>query len=146
MKFFKVDLIDERGRHTVETLAVEHVDDLYAAVKDRGLYLAGSTEVTRLGGTRIPTLDLIIFTRQLSTMIEAGVSILDASCGGLGGCPFAPDATGNIGTEDLVYMLERAGFSTSYDLSALISTATWMAEILGKPPAAAVSRAGVFPF
>ena len=77
--------------------------------------------------------------------IEAGVSILDASCGGLGGCPFAPDATGNIGTEDLVYMLERAGFSTSYDLSALISTAKWMAEILGKPPAAAVSRAGVFP-
>ena len=77
--------------------------------------------------------------------IEAGVSILDASCGGLGGCPFAPDATGNIGTEDLVYMLERAGFSTSYDLSSLISTAKWMAEILGKPPAASVSRAGVFP-
>ena len=40
----------------------------------------------------------------------AGVDVLDASCGGLGGCPFAPDATGNIGTEDLVYMLERAGF------------------------------------
>jgi len=77
--------------------------------------------------------------------VEAGVEVLDASCGGLGGCPFAPDATGNIGTEDLVYMLERAGFETGYDLPALINTAKWMAEILGKPPAASVSRAGVFP-
>ncbi len=77
--------------------------------------------------------------------VEAGVDVLDASCGGLGGCPFAPDATGNIGTEDLVYMLERAGFETGYDLASLIRTARWMAEILGKPPAASVSRAGVFP-
>lgn len=77
--------------------------------------------------------------------IEAGVTILDASCGGLGGCPFAPDATGNIGTEDLVYMLERAGFETSYDISALIETSKWMAEILGKPPASSVARAGLFP-
>jgi hydroxymethylglutaryl-CoA lyase len=77
--------------------------------------------------------------------IEAGVDVLDASCGGLGGCPFAPDATGNIGTEDLVYMLERAGFETGYDLPGLIATAKWMAGILGKPPAASVSRAGLFP-
>jgi hydroxymethylglutaryl-CoA lyase len=77
--------------------------------------------------------------------IEAGVDVLDASCGGLGGCPFAPNATGNIGTEDLVYMLERAGFETGYDLPALVETAHWMAEILGKPPAARVSRAGLFP-
>jgi hydroxymethylglutaryl-CoA lyase len=77
--------------------------------------------------------------------IEAGVDVLDASCGGLGGCPFAPDATGNIGTEDLVYMLERAGFETGYDLDRLIETARWMSGILGKPPTAAVSRAGPFP-
>ena len=77
--------------------------------------------------------------------VEAGVDVLDASCGGLGGCPFAPDATGNIGTEDLVYMLERAGFETGYDLNGLISAAKWMAAILGKPPAASVSRAGTFP-
>ena len=77
--------------------------------------------------------------------VEAGVDVLDASCGGLGGCPFAPDATGNIGTEDLVFMLERAGFETSYDLGGLIETAKWMAGILDKPPAASVSRAGVFP-
>jgi hydroxymethylglutaryl-CoA lyase len=77
--------------------------------------------------------------------VEAGVDVLDASCGGLGGCPFAPNATGNIGTEDLVYMLERAGFETGYDLDALIATAHWMAAILDKPPAASVSRAGRFP-
>ncbi len=77
--------------------------------------------------------------------VEAGVDILDASCGGLGGCPFAPEATGNIGTEDLVYMLERAGFETGYDLGALIETAKWMSGVLNKPIAASVSRAGVFP-
>jgi hydroxymethylglutaryl-CoA lyase len=77
--------------------------------------------------------------------VEAGVDILDASCGGLGGCPFAPNATGNIGTEDLVYMLERGGFTTDYDLGKLIETAHWMSGLLGKPPAASVSRAGGFP-
>lgn len=77
--------------------------------------------------------------------VEAGVDILDASCGGLGGCPFAPEATGNIGTEDLVYMLERAGFETGYDIKALIETAKWMSGVLDKPIAASVSRAGLFP-
>ena len=77
--------------------------------------------------------------------VEAGVDILDASVGGLGGCPFAPNATGNIGTEDLVYMLERAGFETGYDLDALISIGRWASDALGKAPAASVTRAGVFP-
>lgn len=77
--------------------------------------------------------------------VEAGVDILDASCAGLGGCPFAPAATGNIATEDLVYMLERAGFETGYDLGALIATARWISRVLEKPLTAAVSRAGGFP-
>ena len=77
--------------------------------------------------------------------IEAGIDVLDASVGGIGGCPFAPGATGNIATEDLVYMLERAGFETGYDLGALIETAKWMSGVLNKPIAASVSRAGVFP-
>jgi hydroxymethylglutaryl-CoA lyase len=77
--------------------------------------------------------------------VEAGVDVLDASCGGLGGCPFAPNATGNIGTEDLVYMLERAGFETGYDLDRLVETAQWVSGLLGKAPAASVSRAGGFP-
>lgn len=77
--------------------------------------------------------------------VEAGVDILDASVGGLGGCPFAPNATGNIGTEDLVYMLERAGFETGYDLDALIEIGRWASDALGKAPAASVTRAGAFP-
>lgn len=77
--------------------------------------------------------------------VEAGVDVLDASCGGIGGCPFARDATGNIGTEDLVFMLERAGFETGYDLDRLIDTSKWMAGLLGKPPTASLSQAGGFP-
>ena len=77
--------------------------------------------------------------------IEAGVDVLDASVGGLGGCPFAPNATGNIGTEDLVYMLERAGFETTYDLDRLIEIGAWVSDLLGKTPTASVTRAGGFP-
>lgn len=77
--------------------------------------------------------------------IEAGVDVLDASVGGIGGCPFAPGATGNIATEDLVYMLERAGFETGYDLDALIGTARWIGEKIGRPAPSALSRAGGWP-
>jgi len=77
--------------------------------------------------------------------VEAGVSVLDASCGGLGGCPFAPNATGNIATEDLVYMLERGGFDTGYDMGALLETGRWIGGKIGKPPISALSRAGGFP-
>jgi len=77
--------------------------------------------------------------------VEAGVDVLDASVGGLGGCPFAPSATGNIGTEDLVYMLERAGYETGYDLGQLIEIGNWASDLLGKRVASSVARAGGFP-
>jgi hydroxymethylglutaryl-CoA lyase len=77
--------------------------------------------------------------------VEAGVDVLDASCGGLGGCPFAPAATGNIATEDLVYMLERAGFETGLDAAALVEAGRWIGEKISKPPVSALSRAGGFP-
>ena len=77
--------------------------------------------------------------------VEAGIDVLDASVGGIGGCPFAPGATGNVATEDLVYMLERAGFSTGYDLDALIETARWIGERIGRPTPSALSRAGGWP-
>ncbi|KQW81788.1 hydroxymethylglutaryl-CoA lyase [Brevundimonas sp. Root1279] len=77
--------------------------------------------------------------------VEAGVDVLDASVGGIGGCPFAPGATGNIATEDLVYMLERAGFETGYDLDGLIETARWIGERIGRPAPSALSRAGGWP-
>jgi hydroxymethylglutaryl-CoA lyase len=77
--------------------------------------------------------------------VEAGVTVLDASCGGLGGCPFAPAATGNVATEDLAYMLHRAGFETGLDIGALVATARWIGDKIGKPPISSLSRAGGFP-
>ena len=78
--------------------------------------------------------------------VEAGVTRFDASIGGIGGCPFAPAATGNIGTEDLVYLLERSGFSTGIDDGKLRAIAPWLAERLelAELPAM-VSRAAPFP-
>ena len=77
---------------------------------------------------------------------SAGVRVLDASIGGVGGCPFAPAATGNIATEDTVYMFERMGVRTGCDLPALIDAAAWLGGVLGKPALpAALGRAGLFP-
>ena len=78
--------------------------------------------------------------------VEAGVTRLDASVGGIGGCPFAPAATGNVATEDLVYMLERSGFKTGYDLVALSAMVPWLAQRLGLAQLPAmVSRVPPFP-
>ncbi len=77
--------------------------------------------------------------------IEAGVTLLDASIGGTGGCPFAPRATGNISTEDLVYMLHGMGIETGVDLGALLETAGWLAEQLGKDLPGQTYKAGAFP-
>lgn len=78
--------------------------------------------------------------------IEAGVDIIDASAGGIGGCPFAPKATGNVATEDVVYMLERGGYDTGLDLSKLIETAKWLeTEGLKHPVDSALAKAGIFP-
>jgi hydroxymethylglutaryl-CoA lyase len=75
---------------------------------------------------------------------EAGATTLDSSLGGLGGCPFAPKATGNIPTEDLVYLLERSGVVTGLALDALIETGAWLSELMGRPLPAMVTRAGNF--
>lgn len=77
--------------------------------------------------------------------IECGVRILDASAGGIGGCPFAPAATGNIATEDLVYMLHRAGIDTGVSMPALLETTQWLGAELGRPVPGMLSRAGDFP-
>ncbi|TVR36218.1 MAG: hydroxymethylglutaryl-CoA lyase [Nitriliruptor sp.] len=77
--------------------------------------------------------------------IEAGVSALDASLGGIGGCPFAPNATGNIATEDLVYLLERSGIPTEFDPGRLAEGAIWLGEQLQMTVPGQLSRAGGFP-
>lgn len=77
--------------------------------------------------------------------VQAGVRALDASIGGIGGCPFAPSATGNIPTDDLVYMLERSGIATGVDLAKVIATSEWLAVQLGRSVPAMLPRAGRFP-
>ncbi|HZR91781.1 MAG TPA: hydroxymethylglutaryl-CoA lyase [Gaiellaceae bacterium] len=76
--------------------------------------------------------------------IEAGATVLDASVGGIGGCPFAPRATGNICTEDLVYLLHGEGIDTGIRLDALISVAEWLEGVLGRQLEGQVYRAGTF--
>ena len=77
--------------------------------------------------------------------LAAGVRRFDSSIGGIGGCPFAPRATGNIPTEDLLYILDRSGYRTGYALDPLIETARWLESKLGHRVAGMVSRAGPFP-
>jgi hydroxymethylglutaryl-CoA lyase len=77
--------------------------------------------------------------------VRSGVSTLDASMGGIGGCPFAPSATGNLATEDLAYMLDRSGVATALSLPATIRNAHWLGEKLGRDVPGLLSRAGMFP-
>lgn len=77
--------------------------------------------------------------------IEAGAVTVDASIGGLGGCPFAPGAAGNVSTEDVIYMLERAGVRTGLDLSALVSANHWLGEIMQRTLPGMVAKAPPFP-
>ena len=77
--------------------------------------------------------------------LEAGATVLDASVGGLGGCPYAPRATGNIATEDLVYLLEGEGIETRVDLDALVRVSEWLEGVLGRRLEGQVYRAGPFP-
>jgi isopropylmalate/homocitrate/citramalate synthase len=77
--------------------------------------------------------------------LEAGATVLDASVGGLGGCPFAPRATGNVATEDLVYLVEGEGVETGVDLDALIGVSEWLEGVLGRRLEGYVYRAGPWP-
>ena len=77
--------------------------------------------------------------------VEAGAVTLDASAGGIGGCPFAPAATGNIPTEDLVYLLERSGIATGVDLDRLLATGEWLQQTLGRTVPGMLLKAGNFP-
>jgi hydroxymethylglutaryl-CoA lyase len=77
--------------------------------------------------------------------VEAGAKTVDASLGGIGGCPFAPRATGNVPTEDVVYLLEKSGYRTGFDLDRLIESARWLASTMGREVPGMLSRAGAFP-
>ncbi len=77
--------------------------------------------------------------------IDAGAASIDASIGGIGGCPFAPAATGNIPTDDLLYMLSRSGIETGVSLEKIIATSEWLEQELGRRVPAMLPKAGVFP-
>ncbi len=77
--------------------------------------------------------------------LDAGAQLLDASVGGLGGCPYAPRATGNVATEDVVYLLEGEGIDTGVDLDALIAVSAWLEGIVGRKLEGYVYRAGNWP-
>ena len=77
--------------------------------------------------------------------VQAGARIVDASLGGIGGCPFAPRATGNVPTEDVVYMLQRSGYLTGLDVDRLIAAARWLSLEMGRDVPGMLSRAGNFP-
>ncbi len=77
--------------------------------------------------------------------IQSGADVIDASIGGMGGCPFAPHATGNVPTEDLVYMLQRSGIATGIDLEKLVETSEWLEGKLGHSLPALIPKAGIFP-
>jgi hydroxymethylglutaryl-CoA lyase/(R)-citramalyl-CoA lyase len=76
--------------------------------------------------------------------LDAGATLLDASCGGLGGCPYAPRATGNIATEDLLYLLDGEGVESGIDLDAVIATSAWLEIVLGRRLEGQVYRAGAW--
>ncbi|QQS55857.1 MAG: hydroxymethylglutaryl-CoA lyase [Candidatus Competibacteraceae bacterium] len=75
--------------------------------------------------------------------LQCGVTVFDASVAGLGGCPYAPGASGNVATEDVVYLLNGLGIATGIDLDALIDCSAWISAALGRPPASKVARASI---
>ena len=77
--------------------------------------------------------------------VEAGAKTVDASLGGIGGCPYAPRATGNVPTEDVAYLLERSGYRTGLNLDRLIESALWLGSAMGREVPGMLSRAGGFP-
>jgi hydroxymethylglutaryl-CoA lyase len=111
-----------------------------------------STLVTRVAAAIKPLPVRVHFHNTRNTglanvwaAVQAGAKIVDASLGGIGGCPFAPRATGNVPTEDVVYLLQRSGYDTGLDLDRLIGSARWLAAAMGRDVPGMLSRAGAFP-
>ncbi|MEO5610764.1 MAG: hydroxymethylglutaryl-CoA lyase [Ornithinibacter sp.] len=106
--------------------------------------LLGALDAAGIGAERIGVHFHDTYGQALSNTMAAlrdGVTVVDASTGGLGGCPFAQSATGNLATEDLLWALEGAGIATGIDLDALVETSSWMADHLGRPSPSRVVRA-----
>jgi isopropylmalate/homocitrate/citramalate synthase len=119
---------------TIGVATPSHVRRLVARVAELGVPVGGHFHNTRNTG----------YANALAAL-EAGATVLDASVGGLGGCPFAPRATGNIATEDLVYLLHEEGVETGIRLESLVEVSEWLEGVLGRRLEGQVYRAGLFP-
>jgi isopropylmalate/homocitrate/citramalate synthase len=150
---FEGEVAPGRVLALAERLAAAEPDEI--AVADT-IGVAVPTQVTEVVGllrTSLPRVKLRAHfhnTRNTGlanacAAIGAGVRALDASCGGIGGCPFAPAATGNIPTEDLIYMLHRMGIGTGVDLPALLETSKWLQQTLDHAVPGMLVKAGLFP-
>ena len=150
---FEGEVPASRVKALAERLAAGEPDEI--AVADT-IGVAVPTQVTEIVGllrASLPHLKLRAHfhnTRNTGlanayAAVEAGVRTLDASCGGICGCPFAPAATGNIPTEDLIYMLHRMGFETGVNLPALVETSQWLQKTLDHAVPGMVVKAGLFP-
>jgi len=123
-------------------------DSIGVAVPNQLTDLVG--EVRHHIGSSIPLRMHLHNTRNLGlanaqAAVDAGVDSIDASIGGIGGCPFAPKATGNIPTDDLVYMLDRSGIVTGVSLQDIVNTSQWLERELGREVPAMLPKAGIFP-
>jgi isopropylmalate/homocitrate/citramalate synthase len=129
----------ERGASEVvlaDTIGVatpRRVASLVARVAAEGVVVGGHFHDTRHTGVA-----------SAWAALEAGAAVLDASVGGVGGCPFAPKATGNVATEDVLFLLDREGVETGVDLDGLIAVARWLEGVLGRELPGRVYRAGPF--
>jgi len=103
----------------------------------------GLVERTRAPGVHLHNTRNTGYANAVAAL-ESGATLFDASCGGLGGCPYAPRATGNIATEDLVYLFDGEGVETGVDLDALIATSQWLERALGRRLEGQVYRAGAW--
>jgi hydroxymethylglutaryl-CoA lyase/(R)-citramalyl-CoA lyase len=142
---------ESRVLELVETLAALEPDDLLLADT---IGVATPRQVRRLveraAGAAVSVGGHFHNTRNTGyanalAALEAGAAVLDSSVGGLGGCPFAPRASGNIATEDLVYLLEGEGVETGVRLDALVEASAWLEERLGRRLEGQLYRAGLFP-
>jgi isopropylmalate/homocitrate/citramalate synthase len=103
----------------------------------------GLTERTNAHGAHLHNTRNTGYANALAAL-DGGATLLDSSCGGLGGCPYAPRATGNIATEDLVYLLDGEGIDTGIDLDALVETSVWLEGVLGRHLEGYLYRAGAW--
>ena len=145
----KVERVVELAKHVVEAGPAELgiADSIGVAVPDQVADLLGRVQEV-IGD--IPLRCHFHNTRNTGlanahSAVAAGVSYLDASIGGIGGCPFAPAATGNIPTDDLLYMLDRSGVQTGVSLQKIIEISQWLERELGRDVPALLPKAGVFP-